>query len=103
MAGAVVHFRTGVVTPAAFDPARWTFPLVAVAGIGGVASIEGPVIGALAYVLADEVVRGHDQGFALVMALVGAAGLVAGPDGWWGWVRRWLPLEPFPVRRRLRR
>ena len=103
MAGAVVHFRTGVVTPAAFDPARWTFPLVAVAGIGGLSAIEGPAIGAIVYVMADELVQGHDLGFALVMSLIGAAGLVSGPDGWWGWVRRRLPVEPFPVRRRLRR
>jgi branched-chain amino acid transport system permease protein len=102
MAGAVVHFRTGVVTPAAFDPARWTFPLVAVAGIGGLKPIEGPAIGAIVYVVADEVVQGHQVGFALVMALVGAAGLVVGPDGWWGWVRQQLPVEPFPVRRRFR-
>jgi branched-chain amino acid transport system permease protein len=100
MAGAIVHFRTGSVSPSAFDPARWTFPAVAVAGLGGVTTIEGPFVAAGVYVLADEVVHGHEAGFALAAALIGLIGLVWGPDGWWGWVRTRLPADPFPVRRR---
>jgi branched-chain amino acid transport system permease protein len=100
MAGAVAHFRTGEVSPSAFDPAVWTYPAVAVAGIGGLSTVEGPFVGAVLYVLLHEAISGHDQAFAVVMAAAGVVGLVVGPDGWWGWARRALPFEPLPVRRR---
>lgn len=100
MAGAVSHFRTGDISPAAFDPAVWTYPAVAVAGLGGLSTVEGPFVGAVLYVALHEAVSGHDQVFAVAMAAAGVAGLVMGRDGWWGWARRALPVEPFPTRRR---
>jgi branched-chain amino acid transport system permease protein len=100
MAGAVSHFRIGEVSPAAFDPAVWTYPAVAVAGIGGLSTVEGPFVGAVLYVAVHEAVSGHDHAFSIVMAAAGVAGLVMGRDGWWGWARQALPVEPFPTRRR---
>jgi branched-chain amino acid transport system permease protein len=98
-AGALMAFRTAQVSPAAFDPARWTLPVIAVAGVGGLATMEGPLIAAVLYVVLHEVLPGSDGSFALGAALVGVVGLVVGSDGWWGTVRDLLPVDRAPVRR----
>jgi branched-chain amino acid transport system permease protein len=98
-AGALMAFRTAQVSPAAFDPKLWTLPVIAVAGIGGLATMEGPLIAAVLYVVADEVVPGSGGGFALGAALVGVVGLIAGSDGWWGSVRALIPVDRSPLRR----
>ena len=98
-AWALTAFRAAQVSPGAFDPSGWTLPVLAVAGIGGVGTLEGPLAAAILYVLAREVLPGSSGAFQLGAALVGVAGLLWGADGWWGSVRQRLPLPQLPRRR----
>ena len=54
---------------------------------------------AILYVLAREVLPGSSGAFQLGAALIGVAGLLWGADGWWGSVRKRLPLPQLPRRR----
>lgn len=97
-AGALTAFRAAQVTPGAFEPSGWTLPVLAVAGIGGVGTLEGPLVAAVLYVAAREVAPGSSGAFQLTAALIGVAGLLWGADGWWGSVRARLPLPHVPRR-----
>jgi branched-chain amino acid transport system permease protein len=98
-AGALSAFRVAQVAPVQFDLSHWTLPVLAVAGIGGVGTLEGPLAAAVLYVLADEVLPGSSGAFQLGAALVGVAGLLWGSDGWWGSLRDRVALPPTPRRR----
>ncbi len=100
-AGAVTAFQQGSVDAAtAFSLTAWTVPALIAVGIGGLDSIEGPMVGAGLWVLASELVDGHDvalQLTAVVLALLCQA--VLGPGGLWGRVSSAAGLRPFPVHR----
>lgn len=79
-AGALVGFRTGVVSAAgAFDPLLWAVPPLVAAAFGGMRSLSGPAIGSLVYVVAERLL---DRPAALALCAVAAAVLmVAVPRG----------------------
>ncbi len=57
MAGAIISFRSGVVsTASAFDPMVWVLPPLIAACLGGMRSLSGPAIGAFVYVVVERVI-----------------------------------------------
>ena len=101
MASAVAHIDLKVVQPStAFDVVRWSLLPLLLAAVGGLRTIEGPVLSAIAYVLLVRAFGGHETALTLVAA-VGAVIvlLTTGTRGLWGLLSGKLPVELFPTRR----
>ncbi len=86
--------------PAAFD-VNWVVVAVFIVVIGGIGTLEGPLVGAaiffgLRWALAD-----YGAWYWLIMGAVAVTAIVFFPKGIWGWVRGVWGLELLPLQRRL--
>lgn len=107
-AGAIWYLLKLRVSPdTAFGVADWTAPIVVMVVIGGLGTVEGPILGAIVWYLARDYVTDEDSVVYLsdVWYLV-ATGVVAVlfalyvQRGVWGGLQRRFPsLQLFPVRR----
>ena len=86
--------------PAAFDP-MWSNLAIFIVMVGGIASIEGVLIGTLIYFLADRWFGEYGASYFIVLGLMTVLVALYARSGLWGMIsKRWdLPL--FPIRRHL--
>ncbi|MEO8424289.1 MAG: branched-chain amino acid ABC transporter permease [Actinomycetota bacterium] len=95
--GALLAVSQLNVQPASVFSVQWSAQMIFVTVIGGIGSIEGPVIGAvLFFVLQQSLAR---YGAWYLMILGGVAILVAiwAPRGIWGFISGHTEIRPFPV------
>ncbi len=101
LVGAVYFTSILRISPnAAFD-ANWVVASVFIVVIGGIGTLEGPILGtaiffALRWLLAD-----YGAWYWLVMGAVAVAVVVFAPAGIWGYVRARWDLQLLPLQRRL--
>jgi branched-chain amino acid transport system permease protein len=109
-AGAVNYLQALRVQPeSAFSVAQWTAPIIVMVVFGGIGTIEGPIIGAVAwYLLRDELTDESNAISITTETYLIASGVVAMlcamylRRGIWGsLVHRFPQLQLFPLRRRL--
>jgi branched-chain amino acid transport system permease protein len=109
-AGAVYYLKNLNIQPdAAFSVGSWTAPIVVMVVIGGLGTVEGPVVGAVGYYLLRDYFTGKsspiemsDATFLIVTGLVAVVCSLYLRRGVWGTVQAKFPkLSLFPVRRRL--
>ena len=84
-----------------FSVVQWTAPIIFIVVIGGIGTIEGPIVGAVLYYFLRDRFDGHETMYIIgsgVVAIVVALWL---QPGLWGYARRRFGADLFPVRRRL--
>ena len=88
------------ISGAGFDP-NWTSIAIFIVMVGGIGSIEGPLIGALLYFAADRLFSRYGATYMVVLGLMTLCMALFARTGLWGlWTRR-VDAPWFPVRRRL--
>jgi branched-chain amino acid transport system permease protein len=101
LAGAIYYMAQLRITPASgYDP-NWASICIFIVMVGGIGSIEGPIIGALIYFFAD---RYFSQYGAVYMVVLGALTLFMAlytRSGIWGLYCRFFDAPWFPIRRKL--
>jgi branched-chain amino acid transport system permease protein len=101
LVGAIYYTNILRISPnAAFD-SNWAVAAVFIVVIGGIGTLEGPIIGtavffALRWALAD-----YGAWYWLVMGAVAVAVVVFAPAGIWGYLRERWDLQLLPLQRRL--
>jgi branched-chain amino acid transport system permease protein len=110
LAGAVHYLQVLRVQPeSAFSVGDWTGPIIVMVVIGGIGTIEGPIIGAVAWYLlkdyltdAGSAVHVSNATYLIASALFAVVFALYVQRGIWGTLTRQFPrLELFPVRRRV--
>jgi len=101
-AGALVLANSLRVQPDSAFGVQWTAYMVFCVIIGGLGTIEGPVIGAVVFFLLQDRLAGYGAWYLILLGGVAVVMTVAVPRGIWGLVVSWTPLRLFPVSRRLR-
>jgi branched-chain amino acid transport system permease protein len=100
--GALYYINTLRIAPdSAFD-IRWTAAIIFIVVIGGIGTIEGPIIGTLIYFLLQELLSDYGSWYLIGMGLIAVVVMVKWPRGLWGYVQQRFDLRFFPVQRRLR-
>jgi branched-chain amino acid transport system permease protein len=101
-AGAVAAFHEGTVEVGeAFSLTAWTLPALVAVGVGGVGSVEGPLLGAVLWAVGAGIFDAEAGGFQLAAAgLALAVQCTFGPAGLWGRVSGATGVELFPAQRR---
>ena len=69
--------------------------------IGGLGSIEGPVIGALIYVGLRQGLSDYGNAYLIILGIVAVAVTMFVPDGIWGLIQRRSRINPFGIQRQL--
>jgi branched-chain amino acid transport system permease protein len=101
--GAVIYLNLLRIQPDAAFSINWTAFVIFIVVIGGVGTIEGPILGTIVYFLLQETLADYGSWYLIVLGVIAAVVTLKAPKGLWGLLNRLRPLEFFPVRRRLRK
>lgn len=83
--GAVILLQKLRISPdAAFSVQDWTAFVLFIAVIGGVGTLEGPIIGTLIFIVLRETLADYGPVYLIVLGLVGVATMLFAPKGVWG-------------------
>ncbi len=101
LAGAVYYLSALRISPAAgFDP-NWSSICIFIVMVGGIGTIEGPLVGALLYFAADRLFGQYGTPYMVVLGLLTLLVALYARQGLWGlWSRR-VDAPWFALRRRL--
>jgi branched-chain amino acid transport system permease protein len=100
--GALVFLEKLRISPdAAFSVGDWTANVIFIVVIGGIGSIEGPIIGCAVFFALRAVLADYGAWYLILLGLVAAAIMLVAPRGLWGLVTQRFDLQCFPVQRSL--
>jgi branched-chain amino acid transport system permease protein len=101
LAGAIYYMAQVRITPASgFNP-QWASICVFIVMVGGIGSIEGPIIGALIYFLADRFFSQYGATYLVVLGVVTVLIALYARTGVWGLICRVVDAPWFPIGRKL--
>ncbi len=102
MTGALIFITKLRVSPEAAFSVDWSVAMFFIVVIGGIGTVEGPIIGALIYFLLREMLSDFGTWYLIIMGSVAVGFMLWSPKGVWGMVVRKFGLHCFPVQRQLR-
>jgi branched-chain amino acid transport system permease protein len=102
MVGAVVAIHLLRVQPAAAFSINWTAYLIFITVIGGVGTIEGPIIGTLIYFILRETTSKYGEWYFIVLGLLAIVVTIWSPRGIYGYILRKTNFFIFPLQRKIR-
>lgn len=102
MVGALIYLQKARISPdAAFSVLDWTAYVIFIVVIGGIGTIEGPIVGVLVlYVLQTNLAQ-LGSWYLMLLGLFAILIMLFAPKGIWGYLSNRFGLELFPIRRRL--
>jgi len=99
LAGAVAYMNTLQVTPDASFSLNWTAAAIFIAVLGGIGTLEGPIVGTIVYFALREFFADYGAWYFIGMGLLAIATMVAAPGGAWSLLPQRWRFDPFRVRR----
>lgn len=102
MIGALIYLQKARVSPdAGFSLLDWTAYVVFIVVIGGIGTIEGPIIGVLVFYLMQTYLSSYGTWYLILLGALAIVVMLFAPRGIWGFVTERTGLSLFPMRRRL--
>jgi branched-chain amino acid transport system permease protein len=101
MTGAVIYLNLLRVQPESAFGLNWSALMIFSAVIGGLGTIEGPIIGAAVFFALQQLLAQYGSWYLILLGAIAAGVVVFAQRGLWGTIVRRLPIDLFPVRRRL--
>jgi branched-chain amino acid transport system permease protein len=102
MIGALIYLQKARISPdAAFSVLDWTAYVIFITVIGGIGTMEGPVIGAIIFYLLQHYLADFGASYLILLGSLGIVVMLFAPKGLWGLISERYGLVLFPTRRRL--
>lgn len=101
MTGALIYLTKLRVSPDAAFSVEWSALAIFIVVIGGIGTIEGPIVGAIVYFLLRWALADYGTAYMVALGLLAMGIMLFARRGVWGWVHARTGLELFPLRRRL--
>jgi branched-chain amino acid transport system permease protein len=102
MVGALIYLQKARISPdAAFSVLDWTAYVIFITVIGGIGTMEGPVIGAIIFYLMQRYLADFGAWYLILLGTLGILVMLFAPRGLWGLVSQRYDLTLFPTRRKL--
>ena len=96
--GGLIFLQKLRISPdAAFSVNDWTAFVIFIVVIGGIGTLEGPIIGTLLFFALREVLADFGTIYLMVLGLVAIVVMLKAPKGVWGLIRERYDLELFPL------
>ena len=103
MVGSLIFLQKLRISPdAAFSVNDWTAYVIFITVIGGIGTIEGPIIGTIVFFVLRETLADLGPIYLMILGLVAIVVMLKAPRGIWGFIKDRFGIELFPVRRRVR-
>jgi branched-chain amino acid transport system permease protein len=100
--GAIVAIHLLRVQPAAAFSINWTAYLIFITVIGGVGTIEGPIIGTIIYFVLRETTSKYGEWYFIVLGVLAIVVTIWSPQGIYGFVARKTNFFVFPLQRKIK-
>jgi branched-chain amino acid transport system permease protein len=102
MVGALIYLQKARISPdAAFSVLDWTAYVIFIVVIGGIGTMEGPVIGAIIFYLLQRYLADFGAWYLILLGTLAIIVMLFAPRGLWGFVAERYGVTLFPTRRRL--
>ena len=101
LAGAVIYLNLLRIQPDAAFSVNWSAFMIFIVVIGGIGTIEGPIVGAVRFVVVQETLARYGSWYLILLGLIAVAVALRARHGLWGLVAERTGVSLFPVRRRL--
>jgi len=102
MVGAMIFLQRLTITPVSgFSINDWTVNVIFITVIGGIGRVEGPIVGAIIYLLLREFLADLGSIYLIILGVVGIAVMLKAPKGLWGYLADRFGWQAFPLSRRL--
>jgi len=102
MAGALIFLQKARISPdAAFSLLDWTAYVIFIVVIGGIGSMEGPIIGVLIFYLLQYYLAALGSWYLIILGGLAILLMLFAPSGVWGVISQAFDISLFPVRRSL--
>ncbi len=101
--GALIYLQKARISPdAAFSLTDWTAYVIFIVVIGGIGTIEGPILGVLVFFVLQNAFSSYGSWYLLALGALAIITMLFAPRGLWGLISDRTGWELFPVRRILR-
>lgn len=102
LAGGLIYLQKARISPdAAFSVTDWTAYVIFIVVIGGIGTIEGPILGVLVFFALQSLLADFGSWYLLTLGVLAIAVMLVAPRGLWGLISERTGVQIFPVRRRL--
>ncbi len=96
--GALIFLQKLRISPdAAFAVNDWTAFVIFIVVIGGIGTVEGPIIGTLVFFALRETLADLGTTYLILLGLVAIVIMLVAPKGIWGLIRSRFDLQLFPL------
>ncbi len=102
LAGALYFLSILRISPDAAFGVSWTAFVIFIVVIGGIGTIEGPIVGTVLFFVLRELFGNLATWYLMALGLLAIVVMVAAPNGLWGFVAERWDVRLFPVQRRIR-
>lgn len=99
--GGLIYLNVLRITPDAAFSVQWTAFMIFIVVIGGIGTVEGPILGAIIFFFIREYLSDFGGWSLILLGLIAVAIMLVAPKGLWGLIKDRYHLELFPVQRRL--
>jgi branched-chain amino acid transport system permease protein len=96
-AGALLAISQLQVQPAAVFSVQWTAIMAFAVIIGGLGTIEGPILGTIVYMVLQQTLQSYNAWYLIILGLVAIAVALFARRGLWGLIDDHLHVRLFPV------
>eukprot|EP01035_Chromulina_nebulosa_P037745 gene37744-50955_t len=102
LAGAIYFLDSARISPdSAFAVRDWTAYIIFIVVIGGIGTIEGPILGTIVFVVLQSTLSSFGPWYLLLLGGLAIAVMLVAPKGIWGTFSAATNIHLFPTRRRL--
>ena len=99
--GALIYLTKIRISPSAAFDINWTTTIIFIVVIGGIGSIEGPILGTAIFFLLREPLAPYGAWYLILLGATAVVVMLKAPKGIWGLVVARFDVHLFPVQRRL--
>jgi branched-chain amino acid transport system permease protein len=100
--GALIYLNLLRISPDAAFSINWTAYTIFIVVIGGLGTLEGPIVGTLLFFFLREALSEYGAWYMILLGLLAVVAMLRFPQGLWGLVADRWDLRFFPVQRRVR-
>lgn len=100
--GALVYLNLIRISPDAAFSINWTAAMIFIVVIGGLGTLEGPIVGTVVFFVLRELLADYGAWYMILLGALAVLAMMRYPQGVWGLVAARWDLHIFPVRRRVR-
>jgi branched-chain amino acid transport system permease protein len=102
LVGALIYVQKARISPdAAFSLLDWTANVIFIVVIGGIGTIEGPIVGVMVFYFMQSRLADFGAWYLMLLGALAITVMLFFPRGLWGTLATHFGIELFPIQRRL--